>query len=44
MTSPTSSKLDAIAMSSVSDGWAVGALGTAVHWDGSSWTLVKSER
>jgi hypothetical protein len=40
--SPTTAALISIDMLSATDGWAVGAEGTIIRWDGSAWTTVPS--
>jgi hypothetical protein len=41
-TSPTTSSLLSVFMVSATDGWAVGAFGTIVRWDGINWANVAS--
>ncbi len=40
--SKTSQPLEAVHGSGPADVWAVGALGTAIHWDGKTWSAVES--
>ena len=39
---PCHNKLSSVAMVSETDGWAVGDLGTILHWDGNAWSKVES--
>jgi hypothetical protein len=39
---PTTEWVNAVAMASATDGWAVGSDGTILHWDGSTWTPAPS--
>ena len=41
-TSPTTRHLYSVFMVSPDDGWAVGAFGTIIHWDGADWSNVTS--
>ena len=40
--SPTTNHLNAVAMVSIVDGWAMGDDGTILHWNGSNWKVVTS--
>ncbi len=40
--SPVTAQLSSVAMTSSTDGWAVGAGGTIVRWDGTNWTQYPS--
>jgi hypothetical protein len=40
--SPTGEDLNSVFMVDANDGWAVGAFGTIIHWNGASWSIVTS--
>lgn len=42
VTSPTPNTLESVDMISANDGWAVGSLGTILHWNGLEWEVIAS--